>query len=376
MKFSITKNNLLEALKILSKAVPTRSTMPIISCALFTQKDDIINIRTTDLEISISMNCTIENDNNETGKIAVPFNKLLEITMAMPEGKINFSVSDIGKISISCKQGHYTIMGISHEEFPKEENIKNVKTLTIEANDLINIINSTVYAASKDNLKPILQGVLFNIDKEGFVSVATDGHRLVKYVKKDIHTLDYEGSVVVPTKILTIINNQLDNKKQISMLIGDNHIQVEIENGKITSKIIKENYPDYEGVIPKDNTKTLIVDKTTFTEAIKRVSIFSNKSSRQVSLNITKNTLIISTEDPENITSGKETVDCNYDGEPMTIGYNALYLKEVIQHQGTDEIKIMLKSPLNAGLFLPIEQNDSENKTTLLMPIRLNESTA
>ena len=147
---------------------------------------------------------------------------------------------------------------------------------------------------------------------------------------------------------------------------------VKIQNGIIISRIIKDPYPDYNGVIPTDNTKTLIVDKNAFTEAIKRVSIFSNKSSKQVALNISEHSLIITTEDPENITSGKETLDCNYDGDPMTIGYNALYLKEVLQHQSSNEIKILLNTPLNAGLFLPMEQKDNENKTTLLMPIRLN----
>jgi DNA polymerase-3 subunit beta len=126
------------------------------------------------------------------------------------------------------------------------------------------------------------------------------------------------------------------------------------------------------GITPS-NTKTLIINRISFTEAIKRVSIFSNKLSRQVALELSEKTVTISTEDPENITTGKETLDCDYDGEPMTIGYNALYLKEVLQHQFSDEIKIMLKSPLNAGLFIPIDQEGNENKTTLLMPIRLND---
>ena len=120
-------------------------------------------------------------------------------------------------------------------------------------------------------------------------------------------------------------------------------------------------------------TKTLILNRNSFAEAIKRVSIFSNKSSRQIALELSENTVTISTEDPENITTGKETLDCDYDGEPMTIGYNAFYLKEVLQHQSSDEIKIMLKSPLNAGLFVPMNQEENDNKTTLLMPIRLND---
>jgi DNA polymerase-3 subunit beta len=157
------------------------------------------------------------------------------------------------------------------------------------------------------------------------------------------------------------------------MLIGENHIQVEINDVIITTRIIKDSYPDYEGVIPKDNTKKLVINRNSFTEAIKRISIFANKSSRQIALELSENSMTISTEDPENITTGKETLDCNYDGEPMTIGYNASYLREVLQHQQADEIKIMLNSPLNAGLFTPLEQEESDYKTTLLMPIRLND---
>ena len=191
--------------------------------------------------------------------------------------------------------------------------------------------------------------------------------------KKHLHSLDYTGNVVVPIKFLSLLISQLKEEGDVSMLIGENHIQVQLEEVTITSRIIKDPYPDYEGVIPKDNTKTLIVNRANFTDAIKRVSIFSNKSSRQVALELSENSVIISTEDPENITTGQETLDCDYDGEPMTIGYNAFYLKEVLQHQSSDEIKIMLKSPLNAGLFIPMDQEDKDNKTTLLMPIRLND---
>ena len=370
MNFSIQKSTLLNTLQLLSKATPTRSTLPIISSALFSQHNNKLNIRTTDLEISISIDCKVEN--NGEGSIAIPLNKLLEITTAIPEGKIDFTVSDIGKVKIECLQGKYTIMGQPEEEFPAEEVIENGTSFSINGKELKNIIKNTTYATSPDDLKPVLKGVLFEINEKGFVSVATDGHRLVKFEKKDIHTLDYKGSVVVPSKFLTLVNNQLEDEIKPPIIIGDNHIQIKLENGTITSRIIKDPFPDYDGVIPKDNTKTLIINKESFSEAIKRVSIFSNKSSKQVALSLSENNITITTEDSENITSGKESLDCNYDGDPMTIGYNALYLKEVIQHQSSSEIKIMLKSPLNAGLFLPMEQNKNENKTTILMPIRLN----
>ena len=165
MNFSINKNNLYDTLNLLSKAIPKRSTLPIIHCALFTQTNNKLCVRTTDLEISISINCEI--DGNEEGSVAIPINKLLEITNAIPDEKINFKVSDIGKVGIECEKGQYTIMGQPHEDFPAEQTLENSTTLTMEAKELRNIINNTSYATSKDDLKPVLQGVLFKINEEG-----------------------------------------------------------------------------------------------------------------------------------------------------------------------------------------------------------------
>ena len=371
MIFSINRILLLNTLQFVSKAIPKRSTLPILSCALFTQKENILNIRATDLEISISINCTTENE--KEGSVAIPINKLLEITTAINDETIKFSISDIGKVCINCKNGRYTIMGQSHDEFPSEHIIENGTKLNIEGEKLITIIQNTSYAASRDDLKPVLQGVLFKVDNDDFISVATDGHRLVKFEKKDMQTSGFKGSVVVPIKFLSLINNNIEKENNITLVIGKNHVQIKQKSGMITTRIVKDPFPDYEGVIPKDNNKTLVIDKEAFREAIKRVSIFSNKTSKQVSLDISSTSVTITTEDPENITSGKETLDCHYDGEPMKIGYNATYLKEVLNHQNSNEIKILLNSPLNAGLFLPMEQGVNENKTTLLMPIRLND---
>ena len=274
MKFTVDKGVLLKNLQLLSKAVPSRSTLPIISSALFTVKNDVLSLRATDLEISINLKLTIETGGD--GCVAIPLGKLLEITSAMPDNSMDFSVSDIGKMNISCNAGRYTIMGQPSEEFPSEQVVENSKELKVSSGELKDIINNTSYAASRDDLKPVLQGVLFQIQNKGIVSVATDGHRLVKLEKKKLHSTDYTGNIVVPIKFLALLTAQLTGDGDVLMLIGDNHIQVQLENVTITTRIIKDPYPDYEGVIPKNNTKTLIINKNNFTEAIKRVSIFSN----------------------------------------------------------------------------------------------------
>ena len=277
-------------------------------------------------------------------------------------GNIDFSMismSDIDRIEI-VRSGMSTLYG--SDSMGGIINIitkKNKKSISLNGSytyDLPTVQTSSLTLNTNFLNFNYKLGIDYN-DSPGYD--LTDYSPVSKTFKENVHY-----------KIKNSFSYDNDN---ISILIGDNHIQVKLENTIITTRIIKDPYPDYEGVIPTDNTNTLVVNKENFSEAIKRVAIFSNKSSRQVSIELSENRMTITTEDPENITTGKEIIDCNYDGEPMTIGYNAFYLKEVLQHQESEEIKIMLNSPLNAGLFVPLEQKDNDYKTTLLMPIRLND---
>jgi DNA polymerase-3 subunit beta len=371
MKFSVDKTTLLQSLQYVNKAIPTRTTLPILNCALFEIKDEQLLIKTTNLEAYISIKINVENI--EKGNVAIPLNTLLDITMAMPEDFLHFDVSDIGKVNIKSTCGKYTIMGQSADDFPAEPVVEKGNSLVVPSNEFNSIIESTVYATSKDELKPVLQGVLINMTKEGLTAVATDGHRLVRLIKTELKAGSFEGSIVVPVKFLSLLKPFLNKDESLSLRISENHIMINIEGVRVSSRIIKDRYPDYENVIPKDNESELTINKNDLLGSVKRVSIFSNKSTKQIALSLDINKITISTEDPENITTGKESIDCLYSGKPMIIGYNSQYLGDVLKNQETDEIKVLFKSPLSAGIFLPKDQLVGEEKTTLLMPIRLND---
>jgi DNA polymerase-3 subunit beta len=328
-------------------------------------------MRTTNLEVFITM--SVEAEDTEIGRVAIPMNTLLEISSAMNDEFLHFDISDIGKVNIQSDCGKYTIMGQPAEEFPTEPSVEEGNNIVIPSKELLNIINSTLYATSKDDLKPVLQGVLFNIDKEGLTAVATDGHRLVRLKKFEFKSGSFEGTVIIPVKFLYLLKPLLETKTSVSLKIGENYIQLNMEGIIISSRIIKERYPDYESVIPKDNDSILKIGRDELANSVRRVSIFSNKSTKQIALTLGDNKMTISTEDPENITTGKEEIECAYTGEKMTIGYNAQFLGEVLKNQASNEMKVLFKSPLTAGIFLPTEQKESEEKTTLLMPIRLND---
>jgi DNA polymerase-3 subunit beta len=371
MKFSVEKSTLLHSLQHVNKAIPTRSTLPILSCALFEIIEEHLSIRATNLEVYISVK--IEVEDAVVGRVAIPLNTLLDITSAMPEEYLHFEISDIGKVNIKSTCGKYTIMGLPADEFPAEPAVEVGNSLVVPATELNNIIESTIYATSKDELKPVLQGVLINMASEGLTAVATDGHRLVRLKKIELKAGSFEGSVIIPVKFLSLLKPFLKKDESLSLQIGENHIMINLGHVKVSSRIIKDRYPDYESVIPKDNECELTINKNDLAGSVKRVSIFSNKSTKQIALSLAANKITISTEDPENITTGKESIDCLYSGDPMVVGYNSQYLGDVLKNQNSEEIKILFKSPLSAGIFLPKEQLDGEEKTTLLMPIRLND---
>ena len=192
---------------------------------------------------------------------------------------------------------------------------------------------------------------------------------MVKIIKDDYSVDTFVGDIVVPKKFLSYLSTFLSND-DILLSIGETHMTATINQDTIISRTINEVFPDYESVIPTDNTKILKVDRKSVLGAIKRVSIFSNKSTHQVAFNISNNSFIVHTEDPESSSRAKEEIIGEYEGDDLIIGYNGEYLKDVISHISGEEVIIKLNTPISATLFTGSEEEES--KTMLLMPVRLN----
>ena len=368
MKFSTSKNELQEALQKLSKATPLRSTLPVLSCVLINATNEKTTLIATDLELTINIKLSVSIE--EEGSAAVPLKQLYDITNEFPDGtRITISIDSRNKIEISTLSGAYDLMGKQKEEFPTTPKVDETKKIKIQGNVLKKVINSTLFAVSKDDLKPSLTGVLFRFNSNGLTVVATDGHRLVKIVDKKYKTDMFNGDIVVPRKFLSYLSSHLGDEEVI-LSIGETHLSATIEQDTIISRTISEVFPDYESVIPTDNNNKLTVDKKILLGAIKRVSIFSNKSTHQVAFNITKGHFFITTEDPESNSKAKEEIIATYEGEDLIIGYNGEYLKDVINHITGNEVVIRLNTPISATLFVGSKKD--ENKTMLLMPVRIN----
>lgn len=371
MKFTSDKSSLQQALQQLGKVTPSRSTLPILSSILILAENGKLSLRATDLEISQVIFITAEVDTD--GSVAVPHRTLLEITSEIPEGDIKIEVDSSFKVGISTSFGSYSIMGKQTEEFPSLPSIDDHQSVCLPATTLKRIIEKTTFSTSRDELKPSLSGVLFNFRESDLLAVATDGHRLVKYLFEDYQGESFKGSSILPVKFLNILSTYLDDEETITLSIGENHVMMEGSETTLYSRLIDERFPEYDSVIPKDNDKLLKIGRESFMSAVKRVSIFSNKSTHQIALRLDSEGLVITTEDVESVSSARETLPCEYEGEPLVIGYNANYLHDLISHIDSPTIRMELRSAVSAAVIFPEQQQEKEELVMLLMPIRLND---
>lgn len=371
MKFTSDRTSLHNALQQLGRVTPTRSTLPILSSVLVSTNDGQLSLQATDLEISqvINLDANISAD----GSIAVSHRTLLDITSEMPEGELQIEVSDDRRVKLSTSFGNYSIMGKPPEEFPALPVIEGHHTVSISAELLASIIEKTAFAVSRDELKPSLLGVLFRFGDDGLKAVATDGHRLVRFFKSDFDPGDYRGDNIVPVKFLNILSSYLVGEEMVSLNIGENHIMINSKETQLYTRIIEERFPDYESVFPQDNDKKVIISRSELLSTVKRVSIFSNKTTHQIAFRLDQDGLEVSTEDVETVSSARETVSCEYEGDPLLIGYNSNYLRDILHHMDFETICGEFKSAVSAAIFYGQEPKENEVITMLLMPIRLND---
>ena len=370
MKFSTSKLELQKALQKLSKATPTRTTLPILGCVFVEATEEKTLLKTTDLEITIQVE--VPSSLEEPGKAAVPLKTLLEITNELPEIRLTISVNQKNNVTIKTDLGEYDIMARPHEEFPATPEQNETKNIAINGRIFKKVVNATIFAVSRDELKPALTGVLMQFSEKGVTAVSTDGHRLVKYARKDLKAEGFLGDIVVPKKFLSYLSSQLPDE-EIILSVGESHLMARFNNDIILTRVINEKFPDYQSVIPKENNKKLRIEKDVLLGAIRRVSIFSNKSTHQVALSLQKDSLKIKTEDPEKSSKGEESVLAEYEGDPIVIGYNAEYLKDIISHVQSEIVEIELSTPVSAALFNPGSKKENSESLMLLMPIRLND---
>jgi DNA polymerase-3 subunit beta len=345
--------------------------LPILEDFLFEVEEGKLTVVATDLETVMRIQLDIEA--KESGKVCIPAKILMDSLKNIADQPLTFNIDKNFGVEITSDNGKYKVMGENPDNFPKEPTADDTTSFTMPSSALVTAINKTLFAVSNDDLRPAMTGVYFELSKDAAQFVATDAHRLVRFKRTDV-SCPRQESFIVPRKPLNLLKSALpDNEDEITINYNSNHLFVKHGTTQMSCRLIDARFPDYKVVIPTDNPYKLIVNKAQFQSALRRVSVFSNKSTNQVALNISGSELQLAAQDVDFSFEGNERMKCQYDGEDLTIAFNARFLIEMLNAAEGDEVRIELSTPTKAGILRPMEAEDNEDLLMLVMPLMLNQ---
>jgi DNA polymerase-3 subunit beta len=371
VKFIVSSTYLLKQLQVLGGVINSSNTLPILDNFLFELKKRKLSVSASDLETTMSAVLEVESDNE--GTIAVPARLLLDTLKTFPEQPLTFVVEDNHTVEISSNYGKYALAYADGAEFPKAVELANPSSTTIMGDILATAITKTIFAAGNDDLRPVMSGVFFQFSSEHLTFVATDAHKLVKYRRNDVQASEV-AEFIMPKKPLNLLKGILSgSEEQVKVEYNDSNAKFSFENTELICRLIDGKYPNYEAVIPKENPNKLTISRNHFLSSVRRVSIFSNRTTHQIRLRIAGAELNISAEDIDYSNKAEERLTCAYQGDDMQIGFNSRFLVEMLGNLSSEEVSLELSLPNRAGILTPIDGLDEgEHVTMLVMPVMLN----
>jgi DNA polymerase-3 subunit beta len=372
MKFIVSSTLLLKHLQTVGGVINSSSTLPILDNFLFEISGNQLTVSASDLETTMSTVFEVKSD--EEGATAINARMLLDTLKTFPDQPLSFVYNaEKQLIEISSDYGKYGIATQKAEEFPKVPAIEEASTSEIKADLLASAIMKTLFATGNDELRPVMSGVFFELATDKLSFVATDAHKLVRYIRTDAKS-ENNASFIMPKKPLNLLKGVLvgsDNMVKISY--NDKNAQFDFDCYSLNCRLIDGKYPNYDAVIPKENPNKLSIDRVSLLNSVKRVSIFANKATHQVRLKIAGNELHISAEDLDFANKAAERLTCQYEGEDMEIGFNSRFMSEMLGNLESDNVSLEMSAPNRAGILTPTDNTeDGEDVLMLVMPVMLN----
>jgi DNA polymerase-3 subunit beta len=355
MKLTITREQLQEGLVAVAASVPTKTTLPVLANILLEASKDGLRLSGTDLDIAVAT--TVPASVDQEGAITLPARKLVEIVRELPSAPI--------------RRSKFRLLGLSRDEFPAFPAVKFDGGWRASAQDLQKLIGHVAFAASTEESRPILNGVLWELRPERMRMVATNGHRLARM---DVPTPASGGAgtadLIVPPKALEQIRRLFASDDEIEIARSDNHLGFRSATTQVFTRLIEGPYPNYEQVIPRENDKAATADKSALTSALRRMSIVASDQTHRIRMGFTSGACKLSVQTPD-LGEAQEEVTVSYDGDPLEIGFNASYLLEILKYIPTDEVRMTFKAPERAATCEPVGWDDPASFLALVMPLRL-----
>lgn len=373
MKFVVSSSALLNLLSTTGKVISNKNTLPILDYFLFDLRDGVLKITASDLETTLVGTLKVESVEKE-GLIAAPAKLMLDSLKEFSEQPLTIEADETTwEILVSWKTGKLTIPGTSGMSYPNLPELgEGKKELSVDVNSLLMGINKTIFATADDELRPVMNGVFVSIAPTAITFVATDAHKLVKYIS-DVES-SVEASFILPKKPANLLKSVLlKEDNDIKVEFDDKNVLFVLKSHTLICRLIEGNYPNYSAVIPANNPNKVFVNRMELLNGIKRVAVCSNQSTNLVKLDIKSGTIDLTAQDLDFSVSAQESLTCDYAGDNITIGFKSTFLVEILANIETSSVLVELADSTRAGVFKPVYDEQPSNDTLmLLMPMMIN----
>lgn len=374
MKFIVSSTALFSHLQAISRVINSKNALPILDCFLFQMEDGTMSITASDNETTMVTSLEVS-ESDANGKFAISSKTILDALKEIPEQPLSFDINlESLAIVVKYQNGQYGLVAQNADEFPQSATLgESAVRVEMEAGILLNGINRALFATADDELRPVMNGIYFDITAEDITMVASDGHKLVRD-----RTTAARGSeraaFILPKKPSTLLKNLLP-KEQGSVVIefDDRNAVFTLANYRMVCRLIEGRYPNYNSVIPQNNPHKVTIDRQQLLGALRRVSVFSSQASSLIKLRMQENLIIISAQDIDFSTSAEESLTCQYAGTAMSIGFKSTFLIDILNNMSATEVIVELADPSRAGVIIPLEQEENDDLLMLLMPMMLND---
>ncbi|MFH1219688.1 MAG: DNA polymerase III subunit beta [Candidatus Eisenbacteria bacterium] len=369
MKVRLNQEQFSRVLGLVTGVVPPTSAIPVLSNLLFEAEANKVKLSATDLDISVIS--TLEGEVKGSGSVTIAAKRFQEIVRELAGEEVVIEV-DGNKISVTSARSSFRMMGMEKEQFPKIADLEKKDRLNISSGALEKMIRRSIFSVARDDTRPVLSGVLWEMSPEELAMVGTDGHRLARMAIKGDFGIKQEMGVIIPPKALNQILRLLPGDGQVGVVIDNAFVGFFVGDTVVYTRRIEGTFPNYKQVIPKGNANLLVVKRDDLMSATRRVSLLADSKTHKVKMLLAKDSVKLTASTPD-LGEAEEEVPATYTGDEMTIGYNAAYIIDAVRNTDSDEIKFELGSPVGASILKPACEPEGESYLCLVMPLRLAE---
>lgn len=375
MKFNVSSKALYAATSAVSKVINSKNALAILDNFLIELDGDVLHITGSDAENALTSRLKVA-DSEGSGRLCLGARRLVELLKEMPDQGVSVDINDDTlEVQLTYASGHYSFVGISADQYPQfkaAETEAEPISFSIATEQLITGLDNTMFAVSTDEYRMIMQGVYLDIKPDSVTFVATDTRKLVRYIDRRTAP-GVTGSCIIPVKPATIIKNVFAKDESLNITMTSRSATVESDNFTFQCTFLNGNYPDYNRVIPRNNSLVLTVDRVALLNAVRRVGIFVELDGGLEKFRITPECILLKSNDPNLCTSAREQVPCSFTGQELTIGFSANFLVEILNTLRGNDVIVNLGDAGRPGMFRPGEEPDNTELVMLLMPMTVGE---